>query len=420
MQAPAGDWPQWRGPHYNGVAETEAPVEFGPAKNLAWKAPIPGRGHSTPVVWGKHIYLTTAIPAGGQAAPPPSEDGGRRRGPGGGAGANIEHELVVMALDRTTGKVVWRQTAARMKPHEGYHRRYGSFASYAPITDGERLWAMFGSHGLYCYTLDGKLVWKKDLPRMQMRNAFGEGGSPVLAGGRLILNLDQEAGSFITVLDKATGKEIWRKERDEVSSWSTPLVVEDGARRLAVVAATNKVRAYDVSNGEIVWECGGLGSNVIPAPVRAGNLVIVMSGHRDPNLLAIRLGRKGDLTGTDAIAWTNQRGNSYTPSPALADGKLYMVSDNGMVTCLDAATGEAHYRQQRLPKPYNFKSSPVAAGGRLYLATEDGDVVVLKAGGKFEVLAANTLPDEFFVASPVVVDGTLYLRGQETLYAFRQ
>jgi outer membrane protein assembly factor BamB len=390
----AGDWLNWRGPHFNGVADGDAPTEWSDTKNVAWKTPIAGRGFSTPVIAGKRIFLTTAIPKTDAAG---------------------EHRFVIMALDRDSGKVLWEQTAIEAAPHERYHQRYGSYASYAPITDGKHVWAMFGSWGLYCYDLDGKLVWKKELPKMRMRNAFGEGGSPVIAGDRMILMLDQEAGSFITALDKNTGKELWRKDRDEVSTWSTPLVVND----LVIVSATNKVRAYNIANGDVVWECGGLGVNVIPMPVLADNLVIVMSGFRSPNLLAIKLGGKGDLTGTDAVVWTNQRGNSYTAAPVVHGGILYNVTDNGMLNAVRASDGEIYYRQQRLPKAYNFKASPVAANGKLYLATEEGDVVIVKLGEKYEVLATNTLTDQFFVASPVIVDGALFLRSAQALYCIR-
>ena len=412
--AAAGDWPQWRGPNFNGVAEGDAPLEWSDTKNIAWKTPIPGRGFSTPVIFGDRIFLTTAIPSAPVAAP------SGQRGAGGGTASGEEHEFVVMALSRSTGKVLWKQTANKTTTHEGYHQKYGSFASYAPVTDGKRVWALFGSYGLYCYDVDGKLLWKKDLPAMRMVMQFGEGGSPVLAGSKLLVKLDQQqTGSFIAAYDKDTGKELWRKDREEISSWSNPLVVKAGNRSLAIASATGKTRAYDLETGEVVWECAGLGANVIPAPVAADGTVFVMSGFRNPNLLAIKIDSKGDLSGTAAIVWTNQKGNSYTPSPVLLDGKIYFVSDNGLVSCLNAATGEAYYRQQRLPKAYNFKASPVAANGKLYLATEEGDVVVLKTGEQFEVLATNTLTDQFFEASPIIVDGAIYLRSQEAVYCVR-
>jgi outer membrane protein assembly factor BamB len=423
----AAHWPQWRGPFDNGVARTAAPTEWSATKNIAWKTDIPGRGNSSPVIWGNRIFITTAIPTEAAAPSAPAEGPaggpearGGRRGPGGGSGAGVEHRFVVMALDRATGKVVWEKTARVAKPHEGYHHRYGSFASNSPVTDGQHVYAFFGSRGLFVYDLDGKLVWQKDFPPMRMRLAFGEGVAPVLDGNRLILSLDQEAESQIVVLDKRNGKELWRMARDEQSSWSQPLVVEHGGKRQIVVAATNRVRSYDAETGKVIWEAGGLGGNVIPAPVSKDGIVWVMSGYRNPNMMAIRLGREGDLTGTDAILWTNQRGNPYTASPVLHEDKLYFISDNGLLSCLNAKTGEPYYLQQRLPKPYAFKSSPVAAGGKLYLATEDGDVVVVRMGEKFEVLATNTIAEEMYVATPAIAENTLYLRGPNTLYAIRE
>jgi outer membrane protein assembly factor BamB len=340
---------------------------------------------------------------------------------GGGGGALVEHNFLVLCLDRATGKILWQRTAVTATPHEGYHDTYGSFASNAPVTDGERLYAFFGSRGLYSYDLDGNLVWKKDFGvAMTMLLEFGEGVGPALHGDTLLLKFDHEGDSFIVALDKKTGDERWRQSRDERSSWSEPRVIEHNGRTQAIVSATNKTRSYDLATGDVIWEVAGLGRNVIPMPVHENGLVIVMSGYRDPNLLAIRLGRNGDLTGTDAILWTNTRGNSYTPSPVLLDGKLYFLTDNGMISCLDAATGKPYYQQQRLPKPYNFKASLVAAAGRLYLASEDGDVVVLKLGEQFEVLATNTLSDQTFIASPAITGGELFLRGQSTLYCIRE
>lgn len=416
--AAADDWPRWRGPDNNGMARGDAPLEWSDTKNVAWRAPIPGHGNSSPVIWGDKIFLTTAVPTGDASTGAAPQE--RRRGPGGGAAAGREHRFVVLCLNRHTGEVLWERVAKVATPHEGYHRRYGSFASNSPVTDGKHLYAFFGSRGLYCYDLNGKLIWEKQFPPMRMRNEFGEGVAAVLDGDTLYLKLDHEKDSFMLALDKHTGKEVWSVKRDEGSSWSEPLLVTHSGHKQVVVSASNKVRSYDAGTGKLLWESAGLGSNVIPAPVSAGGLVFVMSGHRSPNLLAIRLGRDGDLTGTDAIVWTNDRGNSYTPSPVLHDNKLYFVTDSGMLSCLDARTGEAYYRQQRLPKPYNFKSSPVGASGKLYLATEQGDVVVVKMGEEFEVLAINTLADQMFVATPAITGGSLYLRSQEALYCIRQ
>lgn len=410
------DWPRWRGPNDDGMARGDAPLEWSDSKNIAWRASIPGRGHSSPVIWGDKIFLTTAVPAAATAAAPAER---QKRGLGGDAGAGREHKFVVLCLDRNNGKVLWERVPKVATPQEGYHERYGSFASNSPVTDGKHVYAFFGSRGLYCYDLNGNLAWQKEFPPMRMRLQFGEGAAPALDGGTLYLKFDQEEGSYMLALDKNTGKELWRVDRDEQSSWSAPLVVTQGGRKQVVVSATRKVRSYDAATGKLIWECAGLGGNVIPAPVSAGGLVYAMSGFRDPKLLAIRLGRAGDLTGAGAIVWTNERGNAYTASPVLHDNKLYFVTDTGMLSCLNALTGEAYYRQQRLPKPYNFKASPVGANGKLYLATEDGDVVVVRMGEKYEVLATNTLTDQMFIATPAIAGGSLYLRGQETLYGVR-
>jgi outer membrane protein assembly factor BamB len=408
------DWPRWRGPGRDGVARTDVPTEWTEGKSIAWKAEIPGRGHSSPVIWGDRLFVTTAVPTkvitGGAAA---------GRGPGGGAAAGIEHRHVVLCFDRKSGKKLWEQTAMTATPHEGYHQRYGSFASNSPVTDGKRLFAFFGSRGIYAYNLDGELLWKKEFSPMRMRNQFGEGSPTVLHDNVLLLKFDQEADSYLLALSADNGKELWRVTRDEVSSWSPPYVVTHAGRKQVIVSASTKVRSYDFQTGKLIWECAGLGTNVIPAPVVVDDIVIVMSGHREPNLLAIKLGRTGDLTGTDAIVWTNQRGNSYSASPVLHEGILYVQTDNGMLSAFDARTGKPYYHQQRLPKPYNFKASPIAAGGKLYLSTEEGDVIVVKLGQKFEVLATNTMPDEFFIASPAVAEGSLYLRGRNTLYCIR-
>jgi outer membrane protein assembly factor BamB len=278
------------------------------------------------------------------------------------------------------------------------------------------VYVSFGSRGVYCYDFKGKLIWEKDLGQMRMRLGFGEGSAPMLVGNRLILVFDQEGESFIVALDKLNGRELWRAPRDERSSWSTPLAVEHNGRTQIVVSATNRVRSYDPESGKVLWEAAGLGANVIPAPVYQNQTVFVMSGYRDPRLMAVKLGKEGDLTDSDSIAWSQTRGLAYTASPVLHDNKLYVVTDNGMMSAFNATTGEPYYSQVRLPKSYNFKASPVGANGKLYLATEDGDVVVLRIGEKFEVLATNTLTDQVFIATPVIAAGELFLRSQNKLF----
>jgi outer membrane protein assembly factor BamB len=406
------------GPNHSGVASGSVPLTWSDGSNVKWKIEIPGRGYSTPVAWGDRLFLTTAVPTGKKAeTAAPAEGRGRGRGPGGGAGVGEEHRFEVMAIDRATGKVAWQHTATTATPHEGYHHLYGSFASNAPATDGERLYAFFGSRGLFVYDLNGKPLWQKDLGlKMQMRLAFGEGTGVVVDGSRVYLQFDHQGEGFVVALNATDGKEVWRAPRMENSSWSTPLVVEHQGSRQLVVTADTKVKAYDVNTGKVVWEVAGLGTNPIPQPVQFRDTVLVMSGYRNPRLMAVKLGRTGDLTGTDAIAWETTRGTSYTASPALHDGRLYVIADNGMLNVFDAATGEPHYIQQRLPKPYNFKASPLVANGRVYLATEEGDVVVVKAGDTFEILATNTLVDQSFIASPIAVGNDLFLRSRTHLF----
>jgi outer membrane protein assembly factor BamB len=322
-----------------------------------------------------------------------------------------------MAFDRLSGKQLWRQVAATAVPHEGYHQQYGSFASNAPTTDGQRVYASFGSRGLYVYDLDGRPVWQKDFGlKMRMFNGFGEGIGPVLDDGRLIVLFDHEDEGLLVVLDAATGREIWRTARADGTNWSAPLVVTHAGRKQIVVNSARKVRGYDYETGKQIWEVAGLGQNPIPRPVQHEDLVLSMTGFRNPQMLAIRLGREGDLAGTDAVVWTMNRGLSYTASPVLHEGTLYFITDTAMVSAVNAETGEPLYQQVRLPKPYNIKASPVLAGGHLYFATEEGEVVVAKAGSSFDIVATNTLADQSFIASPVVVGGDMFLRSRTHLF----
>ncbi len=412
-------WPYWRGPAADGMAVGDAPLHWSATQNVRWKTDIPGLGNSSPVVWGDRIFLTTAVKTGTPAGAQPTAR--ERWNPHGESGQQAEHKFEVLCLDRKTGKVLWRRTAKTAIPHEGFHSTYGSFASNSPVTDGRNVYAFFGSRGMYCYDLNGSPVWQKDFGvQMRMKLSFGEGAAPVLSGDRVILIFDHEGDSFIVELDKATGKEIWRTSRDEKSNWSTPLVLEYGGRKQIVVSASKKVRSYDFDTGRLIWDCAGLGGNTIPQPVRQDDLVFVMSGFRDPMLMAIRLGRRGDLTGSDAVVWSQTRGNSYTPSPVIHDNKLYVLTDTGMVSCYNARTGVPFYHQVRLPKSYSFKSSPVGANGKLYLASENEDVIVLCMGEKFEVLATNTLADETFIATPAITGGEIFLRSRKRLYCIHE
>ncbi len=405
------NWPQWRGPLATGVAPAgDPPVEWSETKNVKWKVALPGLGNSTPILWGDRLYLLATIPADqGTLAESNrwSPDSGRPPllNPG-------KQKFVVLALRRGDGGVLWQKTVRESVPHESVHFT-NTWASGSAVTDGERLFAFFGSNGLYCLDFDGNLIWQRDLGDMTSRNGFGEGASPALAGDRLIINWDHEGGSFLVALDKKTGKDVWRKGRDEGSSWSTPLVVESGGKLQIVVNASKRIRGYDLDTGKQLWEAPGLAANVVPSPVAAGGLVFVAG---ETGMVAVRLDKAaGDAVRAGAIAWKADRDTPYVPSPLLyGDEIYYLKSINGILSCSNAATGQRHYAE-RLPGLANVYASPVGAGGRIYVAGRDGAVAVVARGAQFKVLAVNQL-DDAFDASPAVIGNELYLRGRKSLY----
>lgn len=409
-------WPQWRGPLATGEAPgADPPVEWSESTNIRWKVALPGQGHATPLVWGDRVFVAAAVPVGESGV---SEGLFRRlsRRVVGTEGASQTLSYVVMALDRADGHVIWEQAAREAVPHEGRHQT-GSWASPSPVTDGEVLCTSFGSQGLYCYDLDGRLLWDKDLGDMEVRMGFGEGASPVLHDDTIVLNWDHQGQSFITALDKRTGREKWRTDRDEITSWSTPLIVEHGGRPQVVTSATNRVRSYDLATGELLWDGEGVTLNAIPSPVAANGLVYLTSGYRGNQLYAVELETaSGDITGSDAIAWALEEDTPYVPSPLLHEGILYFTkSNNGILSAFDAQSGALLYGPERLPGVRSVYASPVEAGGRIYVTSRDGTTVVIAAGRHFEVLSANILDDEFD-ASPAVVDKEIYLRGHQYLY----
>ncbi len=388
----ADNWPQWRGPLGSGLApHATPPVEWSEDENVRWRVDAPGQGHSSPIVWGDSVYLLSA------------------------EGADVVRYSVV-ALNRGDGSVRWNRVAVEAPPHEGIHNT-SARASASAVTDGSRVFASFGSYGIYAYTVDGEHLWGIDLGDMRTRNEFGEGASPALHGDRLVVPWDHEGDSFIVALDAATGDEVWRKDRDERTSWNTPLIVEHDGRVQVIVNATNMIRSYDLSDGSLVWECGGMTANAIPSPVHADGTVYVMSGFRGSALFAIDLDRAaGDITGSDAIMWEKSRDTPYVPSPLLTEDTLYYVKGNdGMLSAVDASTGKALFPLQRLEGIGGVYSSPVAADGRVYLADREGATVVLDGGADFTVLATNQLDDRFS-STPALVDGEIYLRGERFVY----
>jgi outer membrane protein assembly factor BamB len=435
------NWPQWRGPHQDGVApKADPPTTWSETKNVKWKVAIPGEGHATPIVWGDKIFVQTAVGTGKKpdaGAPAPNEigqgqerprgpggQGGRPGGPGGRGGFGGQpptqsYQFTVMCLDRGTGKTIWKQIAREALPHEGHHPT-GSFASPSPVTDGENVYAYFGSQGLYCYDMNGNLKWSQDLGDMKIQNGFGEGSSPALHGDTIVVAWDNEANDFVAALNKKDGAILWKKPREERTAWSTPLIVEHDGKAQVITTATGKVRSYDLKTGELIWEHAGLTRNTIPSPVAANGVAYVMSGFQGNALYAIKLGKTGDLTDSDSVIWKHGKSTPYVPSPLLSNDRLYFFSNNNEVlSCFDANTGKANYEGERIEGIKGVYASPIAANGRVYLVGRNGGTVVIKDSDKLEVLAANSL-DETFDASPVAVGKELFLRGHSNLYCIAE
>lgn len=407
-------WPQWRGPLANGVApRANPPIEWSETKNLRWKVALPGKGHSSPIVFGDRVYVTAAAPVG--PAQPPVHDSA----PGVHDSVPVTHtnQYVVMALSRRDGRVLWTRVVRQAWPHEGGHDT-GSPASNSPTTDGELIYAFFGSRGLFCLDTNGAVKWQADLGRMQTLHAHGEGSSPVLYGDTLVVNWDHEGSSFLYAFDKRTGRQLWKTARDEKTSWSTPLIIEVDGKPQVIVSATKRVRGYDVATGRHLWECAGLTDNVVASPVHWQGLLIAGNSYYSQAMVAVRLaGARGDITGTSNVVWKLNRLTPYVPSPLLYDDTLYHLRHNqNVLVRLNPATGEFRGELLRLDGIRNFIfSSPVGAAGRLYITGRDGTTVVLRHDRENATLAVNKL-DDSFSASAALVDGEIYLRGEKFLY----
>jgi outer membrane protein assembly factor BamB len=412
------NWHQWRGPDASGVAPAgNPPVEWSDTKNVKWKVEIPGLGKSSPIVWGDRIFLTTAINTGKvvEGAAKPEDQPERQFGI---KFPNTMFRFVVLCLDRQTGKILWEKTAVQELPHEGHHGD-NSHASASVFTDGRSLFVSFGSRGMYCYDLEGTLLWQKKLDNVSTRLSFGEASSPVAHGDTVVLTRDNETRSIILAMDAKTGETRWQALRDEPSAWATPLIVEHEGQTQVITNASRKVRSYDLATGNIVWECGGQVANVTPSPVLSGKNVICMSGYRGSAAFSIPLDARGDITGSETITWKFDRDTPYVPSPLLFDDMLYFNKlNNGILTCLDAQTGKPIIESTRLQGLSNIYASPVGAAGRVYFVGRDGTTLVLKRSDNVELLATNKL-DDSIDASPAIVGTQMFLRGQKHLYCLQ-
>jgi outer membrane protein assembly factor BamB len=409
------NWHQWRGPLANGTApKGDPPVTWDANTNIKWKAELPGRGSATPIVWGDQVFVVTAIKTDRTADPTdlPKTDSKLEKKTQ--APTNY-YQFVVLSFDRATGKLRWRQTAAEKVPHEGHHPTH-SYVAGSPTTDGRFLYVSFGSFGIYCYDLAGKLQWQRDLGRLNTRLGWGEAVTPVVHGDALLLNWDQEADSALICLDARTGERRWKATRDEKTSWNTPLVVEHKGKWQVVVNATDRIRGYDLETGQELWRCGGMTVNAIPSPLAADGIVYCMSGYKGSAAAAISLDAAGDVTESDKVLWRHRKGTPYVPSALLAGDRLWFTEMNDpLLTTLDVKTGKPVIDRERLPHLKNLYASPVAAAGRIYVVDREGTTLVLKQGDKLEVLATNRLDDPID-ASPVVVGKQLFLRGEKYLY----
>lgn len=421
--AAAPNWPTWRGPEMMGISEGTPPLKWSESENIKWKVALEGdTSNSTPVVWGDKLFFQIAVKTDKQAQAPaaaaPAQGGGR-----GGRGGNTPNNLYqfkVVCLDRSTGKTLWQTQVREALPHEGHHGDTG-YASYSPVTDGNLLWASFGSQGVYCLNLDGDIKWQKDIGKIRIRAGFGEGNSPLLVGNKLFVVADQEDQSFIIAFNKDTGDILWRKDRDEATAWASPIAAQVDGKTQIIVNGTKRIRSYDAENGDIIWECGGQTENVIPTPVLGHGMVFCTSGFRGAKLSAIKLGRTGDLTGTDAVLWEVNEATPYVPSPLLYGEKVYVLSgNNAVVSCYNALTGKPYYTKQNIDQLRGVYASPVGAADRVYFVGRNGVTAVLSnTADAYEVLAVNTLQDNID-ASPVVIGDTLYLKGKKFIYAIAE
>ena len=447
----SNDWSGFRGADGSGIARTGPgpATDLDPDRHLLWKAKIEGRGHSSPVVSDGKVFLTTAIVGDviPGAGPPEHTFGGQPFTHPQSVDGNRHHTMKVIALDAEQGDLLWSHAAYAGRVYDDRHSA-SSYASPTPVTDGERVYAYFGSEGVYAYTVDGEPVWERDIGDIKTVG-LGVGTSPVLDDGLIIILADEDSGddSFIVALDAATGEETWKRDRPVQASWATPVLVEHDGQKQLLTSGNEYVIAYDPADGSELWRATGLQNNAIHIPMTVDDLAVFTSGYPGKIAFAIRLDSRGDLTspqvppvldqrsgealpdreseradrgdsqgGSDSRVWTYRKGTGYVPSNLLYDGLLYLTNDGGVITCLDARTGEVVYEGGRLPIRGRYSASMVGGGGRILMVNTDGDAALFRAGREHEVLGSFSLGESVW-ATPAIVGNRLYVRGSEHLFA---
>ena len=420
--AAAQNWPSFRGPSASGVADHQnLPVKWDAAhgSQIKWSTPLPGLAHSSPIVWQDRVFVTTAISTGRPGA-------SFKRGLYGAGDASDDtspQQWKLICLDRKTGKILWDRIAYQGVPKEKRHMK-ATYANSTPVTDGKVVVAFFGSQGLYAYDLEGKLLWKRDLGRLNVgaydlpEYEWGTASSPIVYHDQVIVQCDQQKGSFLEAFDRDTGKTIWKTDRDELPSWGTPSVYQGAARAELVTNGSNFVRGYDPATGKELWRLGGSSKITAPTPVFAAGLIVVASGRRpEAPIFAIRAGAAGNITGdTHWVAWQKQQRGPYMPTPLIYGGYLYVLGNAGIFDCYSLEGGTEIYRERIPHQGSGFSGSPVASDGHIYLPSEDGDIFVVAAGPHFELLQKNEM-GEPLMATPAISGGMLLVRTERHLWA---
>lgn len=428
-QATEGNWPSFRGPSASGVSSgssTAVNWDVSKSKNIRWKTAIPGLSHSSPIVWGNRVYITTAISTGKK---PTLKVG--LYGDIGSVNGEPMQKWVLYCLNKTTGDIVWNKVAHTGAPKVKRHPK-STHANSTPATDGKHIVAFFGSEGLYCYDMNGELVWKKDLGVLDSgfyrvpSAQWGFGSSPVIYAGIVIVQCDTQGEGFVAAFDAASGTEIWRTLRDDVPTWSTPTVHVTSSHRSVILNGYKHTGAYDFDTGKELWSLAGGGDIPVPTPIVADSLIFITSAHGKLSpLYAIKVGATGDISLTDtsttnqSIVWSIKRGGAYMQTPIVYGDYLYNCRATGALTCFKATTGEVMYEEKLGERGMGFSASAVASDGKLYFTSESGEVFVVKAGPNFELLARNSM-GEVCMATPAISEDVLYFRTRRHLVAVAQ